>query len=1144
SWLGEEGPRQRVEAALRPDFETVSAPGWSAARVSEHLAREAGLPFDLEAGPPARWRLLVHSPAESSLLLAVHHMVCDLWSIVVLFRDLEVLYLQRTGGRETLPAPLPVTPAEPVALEESRLRAEEGRLRAFWEEHLALPLPVLDLPTDRPRPAFQSFRGASAPLRLPAAATAELRRLARESDTTLFVVALALFTALIHRASAQDDVVVGVPVSGRTSARFAGVVGYFVNPLALRARFAEGTTFAAHLAALRETALGALSHQDYPFARLAERLQPVRDPSRSPVFQAMLTLQRAHLRGLEGLAAFALGEGGERLEWGGLDLESVRLPGRPIPVDVNLALAERDDALRGSLQFAADLYDEVTVRRWLRHFAVLARGAASRPGTPIDSLPWLEEAERIQLLVEWNDGTVGPPAGEPVHRLIEGQVRRTADRVAVTCRGTSLTYRELNARANQLARHLRSLGLAREARVGVCLDRSVDLVVSLLGILKAGGAYVPLDPTYPRPRIDLVLDDAGVDILLTESRRAALFGMLGAVLVHPDLEGAAIRGQGREDLPADLDAPASLAYVIYTSGSTGRPKGVMVPHRAVANFFLAMDRRLGEEPGTWLAATSPSFDISVLELLWTLSRGYRVVVRVSEARIAPAVRTTRSTVDLSLFFFASEEGLAGPGPGKYRFLLEAARQADGLGFSAVWTPERHFHEFGGPFPNPSVTAAALAAITERVGIRAGSVVLPLHHPVRVAEEWSVVDNLSGGRVGLAFASGWNAADFVFAPDRFAERKAVMREQIDMVRRLWRGEAVRLPGGRGEVEVRTLPRPVQPELPFWITAAGSAETFVLAGELGANLLTHLLGQSLRDVAEQIARYRQARRSAGHPGRGQVALMLHTFVGESEERVRDVVREPLIRYLATSLDLMKVLASGQDLGALDAEDRQALLERAFDRYFLTSGLFGTVESCRERLAELQAAGVDEVACLLDFGVDVDTMLESLDRLAATREAPLGAEAAAGEEAVPQQLLRHAVTHFQCTPSAMASLVEDAELAEALGGLHRLLLGGEALTLQLAQRTAEPLAGSLLNMYGPTETTVWSATDRYEPAEALVTLGRPVANTTLHVVDRRGDLVPVGQPGELLIGGEGVVRGYWRRPDWTAERFIPDSFSAGPG
>jgi natural product biosynthesis luciferase-like monooxygenase protein len=340
-------------------------------------------------------------------------------------------------------------------------------------------------------------------------------------------------------------------------------------------------------------------------------------------------------------------------------------------------------------------------------------------------------------------------------------------------------------------------------------------------------------------------------------------------------------------------------------------------------------------------------------------------------------------VDFSLFFFA-DSGAAGGGDG-YRLLLESARFADANGLSAIWTPERHFHSFGGLYPNPAVTGAAVAAVTERVGIRAGSVVAPLHHPARIAEEWSVVDNLSGGRVGISFASGWHAVDFVLRPESYPNRKAVMVDAVDTVRRLWRGEEVEFADGAGEKQtVRIFPAPVQPELPVWITSAGSPETFQAAGRLGAGLLTHLLGQDLPTLERNIASYREEL-----PGdaRGCVALMLHTMLGTDRDRVREQVREPFCSYLRSSMDLVVkgvpgLLPPGLDPNRLPDRDKEYLVAHAFDRYFMTSGLFGTVDDGVETVRRLRGIGVDEIACLIDFGVPYDAVLRSLEYIAELR------------------------------------------------------------------------------------------------------------------------------------------------------------------
>jgi natural product biosynthesis luciferase-like monooxygenase protein len=352
-------------------------------------------------------------------------------------------------------------------------------------------------------------------------------------------------------------------------------------------------------------------------------------------------------------------------------------------------------------------------------------------------------------------------------------------------------------------------------------------------------------------------------------------------------------------------------------------------------------------------------------------------------KVATGNDVTAGRMDFSLFYFASAD--VGVRSGKYRLLIEGAQFADKHGFAAVWTPERHFYAFGGLYPNPAVTSAALAAVTERIQLRAGSVVLPLHDPLRVAEEWAVVDNLSQGRVAISFASGWQPNDFVLSPQNYATRREVMLRGIETVRRLWRGEKIRRRDGNGtEIEVSILPRPIQRELPIWVTASGSPETFSTAGEIGANLLTHLLGQNIEQLTEKIALYRSAWREHGHrPGMGHVTLMLHTFIGSSIDAVREQVRGPFSAYLRSSVDLWLARRPGQNIADFTDEELEDLVSYAFDRYFETSGLFGTPSTCLQMINRLQAIGVDEVACLIDFGLDCDAVLSSLHDLDTLRQ-----------------------------------------------------------------------------------------------------------------------------------------------------------------
>ncbi len=837
-----------------------------------------------------------------------------------------------------------------------------------------------------------------------------------------------------------------------------------------------------------------------------------------------------------------------------------------------MRIAETGDGIEWLFDSSADYF-----ARMAGKFRIFLAGAFR--GEALGRIPLVEAEEARRLTVDLNRTQRDYDASTCIHTLIEAQVERQPAAPALRFEATSLTYAELNARANRIAVRLREMGVGPEAVVGILLERSTDMVAAMLAVWKAGGAYLPLDPGYPADRTAFILEDAGAQALIV----AGAFGETAIPVLNLDAASQAWEELPDTNLPLSQHAD-SLAYLIYTSGSTGRPKGVEITHRNVANFFAGMDERIEvPENPVWLALTSISFDISVLELFWTLTRGFHVVLASEEARLESgasvsaegAIPAGAKPCDFSLFYFANNaEGEGANGVGRYRLLLEGAKFGDANDFAAVWTPERHFHAFGGLYPNPAVTSAALAASTSKIRIRAGSVVLPLHSPIRVAEEWSLVDNLSQGRVGISFAAGWNERDFVFAPANYAKSRDVMFEYIEIVRKLWRGEAHRCLDGKGnEAEIRTLPRPIQAELPVWVTAAGNPDTFRQAGARGYNLLTHLLGQKIEQLAEKIAIYRAARREAGFdPEAGRVTLMLHTFVGESLEEVRETVRAPFTDYLKTSLDLIKnspwsfpAFSNRPDLKdqrgqvsleRLTEDEMSALLEHAFDRYFETSGLFGTVDQCVALTHRLSALGVDEIACLIDFGLPTDTALDGLRHLNEVRrrsqgEAASGTESAfaAGDSAfaagnnqdysVPALLRRHRVTHLQCTPSMARVLMSSAPARTALGGLHTWLVGGEALPLPLAQSMRQIVKGQVINVYGPTETTVWSTAYTLPERVEAIRIGTPLANQQIYVVDAFGLPVPFGEAGELWIGGDGVARGYRNRPDLNAERFVADAF-----
>ncbi|MBK0394480.1 MupA/Atu3671 family FMN-dependent luciferase-like monooxygenase [Ramlibacter algicola] len=765
---------------------------------------------------------------------------------------------------------------------------------------------------------------------------------------------------------------------------------------------------------------------------------------------------------------------------------------------------------------------------------------------PIGELPLLPSAEQDSV-ARLSRAASAFDKQACVHTLIAAQAARTPEQVAVTTGPESLTYAQLEEQSTALANRLVARGVRAGDIVGLCLPRTPALLVAVLATMKAGAAYLPLDPEYPKDRLQFMVEDANAPVVLVSAPSATAIDVDAGRMLRID-QPEAVAPQALPE--ADARRPA---YVIYTSGSTGKPKGVVVTQRNVMNFFAGMDERVPREEGSkWLAVTSLSFDISVLELYWTLARGVTVVLH-SDTAAAPV-----KAPEFSLFYFASDE--SSDTRDSYRLLLEGAKFADREGFSAVWTPERHFHAFGGLYPNPVVTAAALATMTTRVQIRAGSCVIPLHHPVRVAEDWAFVDNLSNGRVGISFASGWQPNDFVLAPQNFANRQQVMVEHIDTVRRLWKGEAVPFPGPKGDqVPTRTLPRPVQQDIPVWITAAGNPKTFEQAGTMGCRLLTHLLGQTVDDVAEKLRLYRAAWKAAGHPGEGHVTLMLHTYVDDDEDRARETARQPMKNYLRGAMDLVRkaawtfptfvqrAAADGRtpqeimDAAPLSPAETDALLDHAFQRYYGSSALIGTPQRCLDMVRKVQDAGVDEIACLVDFGIAPDTVLASLPQLKALMEASRAPAASTRRVSVAENALQHGVTHLQCTPSMAAMLLADAPGRAALSRLRAMMVGGEALPLEMATQLRSLVPGALLNMYGPTETTVWSTTANLEKLDGRVPLGEPIANTQLSIRTPWGAECPALVPGELFIGGDGVTDGYLHRPELNAERFVQDANGA---
>ncbi|HYY98878.1 MAG TPA: amino acid adenylation domain-containing protein, partial [Pyrinomonadaceae bacterium] len=585
-------------------------------------AEEARRPFDLSRGPLWRASLLRLDEEEHVLLLTMHHIISDGWSSGVMVRELAALYEAYGRGEGSPLEELCVQYADYAVWQREHVAGEalESQLD-YWKRQLAGAPQALELPAARPRSVEQTFRGAREELTLSPQLTRWLKALSRSEGATLYMTLAAAFDVLLWRYTGQTDILVGSPIANRNRAETEALIGFFVNTLVLRARVDERRSFRELLCQVKEVCLGAYAHQDVPFEKLVEELQPDRDLSRTPLFQVMFALQNAPM---------------PALKLGDLRLSLADVPAEAAKFDLTLSLEESRGGLSGALEYNSDLLDAAVVKRMAGHYRRLLESVVENADAPLSALTLLGEAERRRLLVEWNDtGRGGDAPRVCAHQLFERQAALTPEAAAVVSEQGRMTYGELNRRANRLARHLRGMGVGPETPVCICVERSAELLVCILAVAKAGGAYVPLDPSYPAQRLSFMLRDSRAPVLLTRERTRGLFDACEAAQVLIDRDAEAVARESDENPRCDA-LPGNLAYVIYTSGSTGRPKGVQITHESLMNLIGWYGRTSRVAQGERVAQLSGvGFDASVFELWPNLTAGMTSHLPDEETRLAP-----------------------------------------------------------------------------------------------------------------------------------------------------------------------------------------------------------------------------------------------------------------------------------------------------------------------------------------------------------------------------------------------------------------------------------------------------------------------------------------------------------------------------
>jgi amino acid adenylation domain-containing protein len=907
-------PVLRVHETVAVDFEQVNSASWSDDEMTRCVSEEAHRPFDLENGPVLRVRLFTRTSQESILLVTQHHIAYDLWSMMTLLNELGIFYAAAVAGQQaSLPAPHAYE--EFAQWQADLLAGPEGeRLWNYWRTQMAGDIPPLSLPLDRARPAVQISRGATHALRIPDQLGQRLRQLAQSSGHTLFTLLLSAFQVLLSRYSGEHDIVVGSPMTGRTRPDLQDVIGYCLNMVPLRGDLSGDPSFTEVLRRLRTTVLGGLEHQDFPLALLVERLRPRREGGQGALFHVMFALNKPHRREDQSLS-LSMEEGAGQIELGGLQLEFIPIAEQGVVDDLVLLVSEIDDSLSCRWQYNSDLFDASTIARMAGHFERLLESIVRSPETNISDLCILADDERRELTS--SPHTVSGYPERAIHRLFDEQAAKNPDAIAAQYGADQMTYAELQRRADRMARLLRARGVSTGALVGLLVERSLDMIVGMLGILKAGGAYVPLDPSYPQSRLAFMIADAGVPIVVTTQSLLERLPDPAPATICFDRDAAA---EGADaDLSSDEITSDHAAYVIYTSGSTGKPKGVVIPHRGVVRLVCNTDY-VALDPSDRIAqASNASFDAATFEIWGALLTGACVVGIEKDLALSPRAfadelhdrRITALFLTTALFNQMAREA-----PGGFRTLRHVMFGGEAVDPGAVRhvlannPPARLLHVYG---PTESTTFSSWHLVQS---VADDATTVPIGGPIAYTQLYVLDQHLEPVPVGVAgelYIGGDGLAHVYHGrPELTADRFVPDPFSAEPGKRLYRtGDLVRWSRwnsveflGRVDHQVKIRGFRIEP------------------GEIEAVLRQHpAVRETLVDV-----------RDLPGSGRSLVAYVVLEEQTSSMNDVRGYLRERLPEYMVPSawvtVDSFPLTPNGKiNRAALPAPDSARLLEEDF-------------------------------------------------------------------------------------------------------------------------------------------------------------------------------------------------------------------------